>query len=182
MITEKTIKELIRDVPDFPMDGILFRDITPVLQDPRAFREVIITMTEKVKSLKPDVIVGVESRGFVLGAPVALELGLGFVPVRKMGKLPAETVRAEYALEYGTNVVEMHKDAIKPGQRAVIVDDLLATGGTASASVQLIEELGGVVAGLGFFVVFKFVFGRVRLEYFDIYFYITLNCDPQKKF
>jgi adenine phosphoribosyltransferase len=168
MITEQTIKELIRDVPDFPMDGVLFYDITPVLQNPRAFREVVLIMAEKVHNMKPDVIVGVESRGFVLGAPVALELGLGFVPVRKMGKLPAETVRAEYSLEYGTNIVEMHKDAIEPGQRVVIVDDLLATGGTAAASTQLIEELGGTVAGLVFLVELSFLNGRDRLRGYQI--------------
>lgn len=163
MISEKTLKELIRDVPDFPADGILFRDITPVLQDKRAFKEVICAMAEKVRMLQPDVVVGVESRGFVLGAPIAHELGLGFVPVRKIGKLPAETIRAEYALEYGTNTVEIHKDAIAPGQRVVIVDDLLATGGTAAASVQLVEELGGEVAGLVFLVALTFLNGRDRL-------------------
>ena len=164
MIREETIKELIRDVPDFPVEGILFRDITPVLKDPKAFKEVISSMAERVKQLKPDVVVGIESRGFILGAPIAIELGLGFAPVRKVGKLPAETVRAEYALEYGTNTVEIHKDAIEPGQRAVIVDDLLATGGTAAASVQLVEELGGEVAGLVFLVELKFLNGRDRLK------------------
>jgi len=163
MISEKTLKELIRDVPDFPADGILFRDITPVLQDRKAFKEVVCTMAERIRSLQPDVVVGIESRGFVLGAPIALELGVGFVPVRKIGKLPAETIRAEYALEYGTNTVEIHKDAITPGQRVVIVDDLLATGGTASASVQLVEELGGQVAGLVFLVELTFLNGRNRL-------------------
>ncbi|MEN6519522.1 MAG: adenine phosphoribosyltransferase [Armatimonadota bacterium] len=164
MIREETLKELIRDVPDFPADGILFYDITPVLQDSKAFKEVVCAMAEKVRGLKPDVVVGIESRGFVLGAPIALELGVGFVPVRKVGKLPAETIRAEYALEYGTNAIEMHKDAIQPGQRVVIVDDLLATGGTASASVQLVEELGGEVAGLVFLVELKFLNGRDRLN------------------
>ena len=164
MIREETLKELIRDVPDYPADGILFRDITPVLQDAAAFREVVCAMAEKVKRMKPDVIVGIESRGFILGAPIALELGLGFVPVRKLGKLPAETVRAEYALEYGTNTVEIHKDAIEPGQRVAIVDDLLATGGTAAASVQLAEELGGEIAGLVFLVELTFLNGRERLK------------------
>lgn len=163
MIREDTLKELIRDIPDFPADGILFRDITPVLRDARAFREVVCTMAEKARAMKPDVIVGIESRGFVLGAPVALELGTGFVPVRKIGKLPAETIRAEYALEYGTNIVEIHKDAIVPGERVVIIDDLLATGGTAAASVQLTEELGGQVVGLVFLVELTFLNGRERL-------------------
>lgn len=163
MIGESTLKELIRDIPDFPTDGILFRDITPVLQDARAFKEVVCTMADSVRNLNPEVIVGIESRGFVLGAPVALELGVGFVPVRKLGKLPAETIRADYALEYGTNTVEIHKDAIEVGQRVVIVDDLLATGGTAAAAVQLIEDLGGEVAGLVFLVELTFLSGRDRL-------------------
>lgn len=164
MIREETLKELIRDVPDFPTDGILFRDITPVLQNAQAFREVIDSMAERAREMRPDVVVGIESRGFVLGAPVALELGVGFVPVRKLGKLPAETIRADYALEYGTNTVEMHVDAIRPGQRVVIVDDLLATGGTAAASVQLTEELGAEVAGLVFLVELTFLNGRDRLD------------------
>ncbi|MEN6371976.1 MAG: adenine phosphoribosyltransferase [Armatimonadota bacterium] len=163
MIREETLKGLIRDVPDFPADGILFYDITPVLQDRKAFKEVVCSMADKVRGLNPDVVVGIESRGFLLGAPIALELGVGFVPVRKIGKLPAETIRAEYALEYGTNAVEIHKDAIRSGQRVVIVDDLLATGGTASASVQLVEELGGEVAGLVFLVELTFLNGRDRL-------------------
>jgi adenine phosphoribosyltransferase len=164
MIGERTLKELIRDVPDFPADGILFRDITPVLKDSDAFREVIREMSQRAQMLRPDVIVGVESRGFVLGAPIAMELGLGFVPVRKFGKLPAETIKAEYALEYGTNIVEIHKDAIDQGQRVVVIDDLLATGGTAAASIQLIEELGGEVAGLVFLIELGFLDGRKRLD------------------
>jgi adenine phosphoribosyltransferase len=164
MTKEATLKELIRDIPDFPTDGILFRDITPVLKDAAAFKDVIDTMADEVRKMNPDVIIGVESRGFVLGTPIALELGLGFVPVRKLGKLPAETVRADYALEYGTNTVEIHKDGIEPGQRVVIVDDLLATGGTAGASIQLVEELGGVVAGLVFLVELTFLKGRQKLN------------------
>jgi adenine phosphoribosyltransferase len=163
MITEEALKALIRDIPDFPTKGVLFRDITPVLQNPEAFREVVCEMAERAGTLKPDVIVGIESRGFILGAPIALELGLGFVPVRKVGKLPAETVRAEYALEYGTSTVEVHTDAIEPGQRAAIVDDLLATGGTAAAAVRLVEELGGEVAGLVFLVELTFLNGREKL-------------------
>ncbi|MBI2843086.1 MAG: adenine phosphoribosyltransferase [Armatimonadetes bacterium] len=164
IIQEETLKELIRDVPDFPVDGILFRDITPVLQNARAFKEVVCSMAAKAAEMEPDIVVGIESRGFVLGAPVALELGLGFVPVRKIGKLPAETVRAEYALEYGTNTVEIHSDAIQPRQRVVIIDDLLATGGTAAASIQLAEELGAEVAGLVFLVELTFLQGRARLS------------------
>lgn len=168
MLKEQTIKELIRDVPDFPIDGILFRDITPILQDGEKFHEVVCSVVEEVKKLKPDVIVGIESRGFILGAPVALELGVGFIPVRKMGKLPADTVRAEYALEYGTNVVEMHRDAILPGQRVAIVDDLLATGGTAAAAIQLSEELEGVVAGLVFLIELEFLNGREKLDGYEV--------------
>lgn len=167
-LTEDTIKQLIRDIPDFPTDGILFRDITPVLQDPKAFREVVCTLSDCVKALKPDVVVGIESRGFMFGTPIALELGVGFVPVRKVGKLPAETIQAEYALEYGTNVVEMHKDAIKPGMRVAIIDDLLATGGTAKAAVQLVEELGGEVAGLCFLIELAFLNGRELLNGYDV--------------
>ncbi|MCL5104688.1 MAG: adenine phosphoribosyltransferase [Armatimonadetes bacterium] len=168
MITEAIVKELIRDIPDFPAQGILFRDITPVLQDAKAFKEVIITMAERVRAMNPDVVVGIESRGFVLGAPVALELGVGFVPVRKKGKLPADTVQAEYSLEYGTNCVEMHRDAIEPGMRAVIVDDLLATGGTARAAIQLIEEVGGKVTGLSFLIELEFLKGRRVLEGYEV--------------
>ncbi|OFX18199.1 MAG: adenine phosphoribosyltransferase [Armatimonadetes bacterium RBG_16_58_9] len=168
MLTEETVKQLIRDIPDFPAEGVLFRDITPVLQNPRAFHEVVCSMVERVKVMKPDVVVGVESRGFILGAPIALELDVGFVPVRKVGKLPAETVQAEYSLEYGTSVVEMHRDAITPGMRAVIVDDLLATGGTAKAAVQLVEELGGKVAGLGFLIELTFLHGRELLDGYHV--------------
>ena len=167
-LTEDTIKKLIRDIPDFPTDGILFRDITPVLQDPKAFHEVVCTLSDCVRALKPDVVVGIESRGFMFGAPIALELGLGFVPIRKIGKLPAETIQAEYALEYGTNVVEIHRDAIEPGMRVAIIDDLLATGGTAKAAVQLIEELGGEVAGLCFLIELAFLNGRDLLKGYDV--------------
>jgi len=168
MISEATVKELIRDIPDFPAPGVLFRDITPILQDPKAFHEVICSMVECVKPMKPDVIVGIESRGFIIGAPVALELGVGFVPVRKAGKLPADTIKAEYALEYGTSVVEIHRDAIEPGMRVAIVDDLLATGGTARAAIQLIEELGGTVAGISFLIELVFLKGRKLLDGYDV--------------
>lgn len=168
MISEETAKQLIRDIPDFPSPGILFRDITPVLQNPKAFREVVISMVECVKPMKPDVIVGIESRGFMFGAPIALDLGVGFVPVRKKGKLPWETVQAEYTLEYGTNAVEIHRDALEPGMRVAIVDDLLATGGTARAAVQLVEELGAKVAGLSFLIELAFLDGRKMLEGYDI--------------
>ncbi len=164
MLDESLIRELIRDVPDFPTEGIIFKDITPVLQDPTAFKKVIDAMANAAKAMEPDVIVGIESRGFILGAPVALELGAGFVPVRKVGKLPSETICCEYDLEYGTNTVEIHKDAISPGDKVVIIDDLLATGGTACAAVKLAEQLGGSVQGLVFLVELTFLNGREKLE------------------
>jgi adenine phosphoribosyltransferase len=157
---ELLARRLIRDIKDFPKEGIVFKDIAPVLKDPVAFREVIDRMVEYGKKQQSDVVVGIESRGFIFGAPLALALGCGFVPVRKLGKLPGETVRAEYSLEYGTNTVEMQKDAIAPGQRALIVDDLLATGGTSLAAAQLVEELGAEVSGMVFLVELGFLEGR----------------------
>jgi adenine phosphoribosyltransferase len=168
MLSEALMKQLIRDVPDFPAPGVLFRDITPVLQDAKAFREVIDSMVECVAPMKPDVIVGIESRGFILGTPIALQLGVGFVPVRKAGKLPADTIKAEYALEYGTNAVEIHRDALEPGMRVAIVDDLLATGGTAKAAIELVEELGAEVTGLTFLIELDFLHGRNLLEGYEI--------------
>lgn len=171
--TELMALGLIRDIPDFPKPGIIFKDITPVLQNPEAFAEIIDGMADYALSKKADVVVGVESRGFVLGSPVALKLGKGFVPVRKVGKLPHETIQCEYALEYGTSVVEIHKDAITPGQRVLIVDDLLATGGTAAASVKLVEELGGQVAGIVFLIELAFLNGREKLPGYDVKSFIT---------
>jgi adenine phosphoribosyltransferase len=156
-------RRLIRDIKDFPKEGIVFKDITPVLQDPVAFQEVIDRMLAYAREQRADVVVGIESRGFIFGAPLALALGVGFVPVRKLGKLPGETVRVEYALEYGTNTVEIHKDALRPGQRALIVDDLLATGGTVNAAAALVEQLGGEVAGMLFLVELGFLDGREAL-------------------
>lgn len=164
MPTDLKALSLIRDIPDFPKPGILFKDITPVMSDPEALREIVDTLSDMVKELKADLVVGIESRGFLFGVPVAYALGLGFSPVRKVGKLPYETITQEYALEYGTNVVEMHTDAIAPGQRVVIVDDLLATGGTAAAAAQLVERLGGVVAGYCFLVELTFLNGREKLN------------------
>lgn len=154
---------LIRDVPDFPKPGIMFKDITPVLLDPKASKQVIDLMADYSRRKKPDLVVGIESRGFVLGMPIALELEVGFVPVRKLGKLPADRITEEYALEYGTNTVEMHVDAIKPGQRVVIVDDLLATGGTAAAAARMVEKLGGIVVGFVFLIELSFLHGRKNL-------------------
>lgn len=168
MAVELMAESLIRDIPDFPSPGIIFKDITPVLQHPEAFAQVVDDMALCASTLKPDVVVGVESRGFVLGSPVALKLGKGFVPVRKVGKLPHDTIRCDYALEYGTNSVEIHKDAIEPGQRVLIVDDLLATGGTAAASIKLVEQLGGKVAGVLFLVELGFLDGRAKLDGYDV--------------
>jgi len=167
-MTELLAAALIRDVPDFPKPGILFKDITPVLADPAALREVTQRFAAFARPLKPDLIVGIESRGFLFGIPLALELGLGFAPVRKLGKLPWKTVAEEYALEYGTNTVEMHVDSLQAGQRAIIVDDLLATGGTAVAAARLVERLGGVVAGNCFVVELDFLHGRRALSAYSI--------------
>lgn len=159
---------LIRDIPDFPKPGILFKDITPVLSDPAAMKEVTARLTEFARTLSPDLIVGIESRGFLFGIPVALELGVGFVPVRKLGKLPYKTVTEEYALEYGSNTVEIHADAIQPGQTVLIVDDLLATGGTAAAAARLVERVGGVVKGFAFLVELGFLPGREALTGYQV--------------
>lgn len=162
-MAELLAQSLIRDVPDFPKPGIQFKDITPVLMHPAAFAEVIARLTEAAKAHQPDVIVGIESRGFVFGAPIAHAMGLPFSVARKLGKLPYDRISEEYALEYGTNTVEMHVDAIEPGQRAFIVDDLLATGGTAAASARLVERLRGKVCGFGFLVELTALEGRKNL-------------------
>lgn len=161
-------ESLIRDVPDFPKPGILFKDITPVLQSPAAFAEAIEVMAQHARKYQPDVIVGIESRGFVFGAPLSVQLGLPFAMTRKLGKLPYDRITEEYALEYGTNTVEMHTDAITPGQRAYIVDDLLATGGTAAAAARLVERLNGHVCGIGFMVELTFLEGRKNLLGYEI--------------
>ena len=153
----------LRHIQDFPKSGIDFIDITTVLKDPVLFRETIDQMAAKVQDLDFDIIVGSESRGFILGAPLAYATHRGFVPVRKNGKLPFETVQAEYSLEYGTDILEMHIDAIKPGQKVLIVDDLLATGGTASANCQMVQQLGGEVVSLLFFIELTALGGRAKL-------------------
>lgn len=164
---------LIRDIPDFPKAGILFKDITPVLADPHALREIVDALTLRAGEMQPDLIVGIESRGFLFGAPMAYNLGVGLTPVRKVGKLPYETISHEYTLEYGTSTLEMHVDAVQPGQRVVIVDDLLATGGTAAAAGHLVEQLGGTVAGYCFMVELAFLAGRERLSNHNIASLIT---------
>jgi len=166
-------ESLIRDVPDFPRPGIIFKDITPVLANPQAMREVIDRFIEFAMPKKPDAIVGIESRGFVFGMPLALEMRLPFIPVRKLGKLPYRCIHEEYALEYGANTVEMHEDAISPGDRIIIVDDLLATGGTASAAKRLVNRLGGTVEGFAFLMELSFLHGRLALDQDDILALIT---------
>jgi len=158
------LKSFIRDVPDFPQPGVLFRDITPLLHDPAAYRYVIDELARRTGALSPDAIVGIESRGFLFGAPVAYRLGLPFAPVRKAGKLPAERMSVEYALEYGESQLDIHADALERGQRVVIVDDLLATGGTAAATAKLVELLGASVAAIAVVVELAFLGGRDRLR------------------
>jgi adenine phosphoribosyltransferase len=165
---ELLARRLIRDVPDFPKAGILFKDITPVVQDARAFRQVIDCMKEYAQDKATDGVIGIESRGFIFGAPLALELGCAFIPVRKLGKLPGETLREEYALEYGSNTVEMQKGAVAPGNRVLLVDDLLATGGTAAAAGRIVERLGGEVVGCVFLVELTFLHGREALAGYDV--------------
>ena len=160
---ELLAEKLIRDVPDFPKPGIVFKDVAPVLQSPTATAEVVDLLAAEARKLGAEVIVGIESRGFIFGVPVALQLGLPFAMTRKLGKLPYDRISEEYALEYGTNTVEMHTDAIDPGQRAYIIDDLLATGGTAAAAARLVERLNGNVCGMGFMVELEFLEGRKNL-------------------
>lgn len=162
------LKELVRDVPDFPLPGILFRDVTPLLRDPRGLREVVEGFAEALRGVEVDVVAGIESRGFIFGAPLALALGAGFVPIRKPGKLPAEKIRREYALEYGTGALEVHADAVRPGERVLVVDDLLATGGTALASARLVEALGGTVAAAAFVIELSVLDGRAALAGYDV--------------
>ena len=157
------VKALVRDVPDFPKPGILFKDITPMLADARTFGLVIDLLAEAIRPRKPDLLVGIESRGFIFAAPVARALNVGFVPVRKPGKLPYQKRRVEYALEYGTDALEMHHDAFVAGARVVIIDDVLATGGTARAAGQLVEEALGRLVGYAFAIELGFLAGRERL-------------------
>jgi adenine phosphoribosyltransferase len=163
------LRARIREVPDFPKPGILFYDITTLLRDADAFREVIDRMAEAVKGERIDLVVGMESRGFIFAAPLADRLRAGFVPVRKLGKLPAETIEVEYDLEYGTATLEIHRDAIVPGQRVLVVDDLLATGGTVLGTIELVRRLGGEIAGLSFMVELTALGGRAKLGEFTIH-------------
>ena len=163
------LRAKIREIPDFPKPGILFYGITTLLKDREAFTDVIDRMADAVKGDQIDLVVGMESRGFIFAAPLAYKLGAGFVPVRKLGKLPGETLRSEYALEYGTNTVEVQKDAVRPGQRVLIVDDLLATGGTVLGTIELVQRLGGEIAGLSFLVELSDLHGRDKLGDFAIH-------------
>jgi adenine phosphoribosyltransferase len=161
---EQRLRDAIRDVPDFPKPGILFKDITPILLDPALCSDTADALAEGVRQLRPDVVIGVESRGFFFGLMMAQRLGVPFVPVRKAGKLPYHTVSHQYSLEYGTATVEMHIDAVRPGQRVLIHDDLLATGGTAAAAAELVRQQGGTVAGFSFLVALDFLNGEQTLK------------------
>ena len=163
------LKRLIREIPDFPKKGILFYDITTLLKDKLGLATLIDALAEYYLPKKVDLILGMEARGFIFGPALAYRLNAGFVPVRKPGKLPAPTARVEYELEYGTNILEIHKDAVQKGQRVIIVDDLLATGGTAEATTKLATSLGAEIAGLGFVVELDFIEGRDKLRQYDVY-------------
>jgi adenine phosphoribosyltransferase len=162
------LKQYVSIVPDWPKPGIKFKDITPLMADGEAYRYATNQIVTYAREKEIDLVVGPEARGFIAGCPVAYSLGVGFAPVRKEGKLPRETIKVDYGLEYGKDVLTIHKDAIKPGQRVLIVDDLLATGGTIEATIKLVEELGGVVAGLAFFIELTYLDGRSKLDNYDI--------------
>ena len=162
------LKKMIREVPDFPKKGILFYDITTLLKDKTGFKKTIDALTDQVRPLKPDAVLGIEARGFIFAPALAYNLGAGFVPVRKPNKLPADTERISYELEYGMDTLEMHRDAVRPGMNVVIADDLLATGGTALASVRLVEKLGGKVAAISFVIELEGLKGRDRLKGYEV--------------
>lgn len=167
------IKALIRDVPDFPQPGVVFKDITPLLADEIAFSTVIDLIVVHFGRGNVDKVVGIEARGFILASPVAYHFGAGFVPVRKKDKLPHETESEEYSLEYGTATLEIHRDAVRPGERVLIVDDVLATGGTAKATASLVERIGGKVVGLAFLIELGFLKGRERIEGYELFTLLT---------
>lgn len=162
------LKKKIRDIPDFPKKGILFRDITPLLKDPEALKFAVNQLAKPFQKTKVDVVAAIESRGFIFGSPLALKFKAAFVPIRKMGKLPSKTIRASYSLEYGTDHLEIHEDAIKRGQKVLLVDDLLATGGTMEAAKTLVEQTGGKVAGMAFLVELSFLEGRKKFQGYSI--------------
>ena len=162
------LKDYIRDVPDFPKDGIIFKDITPLIRSPKSFQAVVDTLAGKFADERIDLVLGVEARGFIIAGAVALKLGVGFVPVRKAGKLPCETHAVEFELEYGADILEMHKDAVEPSQRILIIDDLLATGGTAAACCKLVKDAGGEVVALAFVIELSFLEGREKLRGYQV--------------
>ena len=165
---KKTIEEYVRSIPDFPEEGIIFRDVTSILEDADGLQLAIDLLQEKLKDVEFDVVVGPESRGFIFGVPIAYNMHKAFIPVRKKGKLPCETVEIEYDLEYGSAVIEMHKDSIKPGQKVVIIDDLMATGGTIEAIVKLVESLGGEVVKIALLMELEGLEGRKKLEGYQV--------------
>ena len=167
------LRDVIRNIPDFPIPGILFRDITTLLKDAGAFREAVTRMAAPFVDRKIDVVAAVEARGYIFAAPIADRLGVGIVPVRKPGKLPFETIRQEYSLEYGTNTLEVHKDAVAPGQRVLIVDDLIATGGSAQATARLLEQLGAKVEAFAFLIELADLEGRKLLDGYEVHSVVT---------
>ncbi len=167
--TTDALKAVIRDVPDYPKPGILFKDITTLLKDPAAFRLAADALAEHYRHQVFDLVLGIDARGFIFGGALALALGKGFVPVRKPGKLPAAVLSESYALEYGEDTVNMHVDAVSPGQRVILIDDLLATGGTLAATVALVEKAGGVIAGIGVVIELAFLKGRESLAGYDVF-------------
>jgi adenine phosphoribosyltransferase len=163
------LRDRVRDVPDFPTEGIVFKDLMPLIADPEYFAETIRRLAEWARPRNPDLILGAEARGFIFGAALAYELGAGFIAARKPGKLPRETVEATYALEYGTDSLQVHRDSMPEGARVIVLDDVLATGGTARAKVELVESLGAVVVGVLFVIELSFLEGRKRLDGYDVH-------------
>ncbi|MGM0437204.1 MAG: adenine phosphoribosyltransferase [Bacillota bacterium] len=163
------LKSYIRNVPDFPKEGIMFKDITPLLKDKNAFMKAIDLIKENYEDVEIDYIVGIESRGFIVGTPLSYAMEKGFIPIRKPGKLPAEKIKTSYDLEYGSNELELHRDAIDKGDKVLIIDDLLATGGTVQASCELVEELGGDIVGIGFLLELEDLNGREKLKGYDVF-------------
>lgn len=157
------VSDFVRDIPDYPESGVTFRDITPLLGDAKGFSDSVTELVKRFGDVPADRVMGIEARGFIVAAPVAYRMGAGFVPIRKAGKLPWAVVREDYTLEYGSAQLEMHRDAIHPGERVLVIDDVLATGGTAAAACRLVEELGGEVVGLGFLIELSHLQGRARL-------------------
>ena len=161
--------DYIASIPDYPQEGVLFRDITPLMNDGAAFKEGCSLLIDYARKVNAEIVVGPESRGFIFGCPVSYELGIGFAPIRKPNKLPRKTISATYELEYGSNELHIHEDAIKKGQRVLIIDDLLATGGTVEATIKLVEQLGGIVVGCAFLIELEDLKGRERLSNYDVY-------------